>query len=91
MCYNCGCGNPHDDMGHMHNITRKTLAVWAAKWGVDEAEVKKRVLSYTTGEQADAELDQAFAQAAAAWGQSVEEAKVETMNQLKKEAGGHAH
>lgn len=30
MCYNCGCGNPNDDMGHPENITNETF-VKAAK------------------------------------------------------------
>lgn len=25
MCYNCGCGNPNDDMGHPENITNATF------------------------------------------------------------------
>lgn len=26
MCYNCGCGNPSDDMGNSNNITTATFA-----------------------------------------------------------------
>lgn len=26
MCYNCGCGNPNDDMGNPNNITNDTFA-----------------------------------------------------------------
>lgn len=25
MCYNCGCGNPSDDMGNPNNITTSTF------------------------------------------------------------------
>lgn len=25
MCYNCGCGNPNDDMGNKDNITNVTF------------------------------------------------------------------
>lgn len=25
MCYNCGCGNPNDDMGDADNITTETF------------------------------------------------------------------
>ena len=25
MCYNCGCGNPNDDMGNQNNITNLTF------------------------------------------------------------------
>ena len=25
MCYNCGCGNPNDDMGNPDNITNATF------------------------------------------------------------------
>lgn len=52
MCYNCACGNPHDDMGHPDNITEET-----------------------------------FAKAAKAMGQSVEEAKRETLRMLKRQLG----
>lgn len=36
MCYNCGCGNPNDDMGKPSNITSSTF-VNAAK-GEDQSE-----------------------------------------------------
>lgn len=55
MCYNCGCGMPHDDMGDPHNITEKT-----------------------------------FEEAAKASGQSVEQAKKETLAMLQKQLG-HDH
>lgn len=25
MCYNCGCGNPNDDMGNPDNVTNTTF------------------------------------------------------------------
>jgi len=27
MCYNCGCGDPNDDMGDPKNITNQTIEV----------------------------------------------------------------
>ena len=42
MCYNCGCGNPNDDMGNPANITNKTFesAAEAEKQSVEEAKLK---------------------------------------------------
>jgi hypothetical protein len=42
MCYNCGCGNPNDDMGDPKNITNKTFeaAAEAEKQSVAEAKLK---------------------------------------------------
>ena len=42
MCYNCGCGNPNDDMGNADNVTNATFAKAAAaeKQSVDEAKRK---------------------------------------------------
>ncbi len=42
MCYNCGCGNPNDDMGDPANITNTTFekAAEAEKQSVAEAKLK---------------------------------------------------
>lgn len=42
MCYNCGCGNPNDDMGNADNITNETFkkAAEAEKQSVAEAKLK---------------------------------------------------
>jgi hypothetical protein len=39
MCYNCGCGNPNDDMGDPNNITNATFqkAADAEKQSMEEA------------------------------------------------------
>lgn len=39
MCYNCGCGNPNDDMGNPANITNATFdkAAAAEKQSREEA------------------------------------------------------
>lgn len=88
MCYNCGCGNPHDDMGHPHNITRHTLEHLAADFGKSEEEMRKIMLAYTAGQKGefDDKLEKVFSEAAVAWGQSVDNAKQETKKQLEKEA-----
>ncbi len=44
MCYNCGCGNPDDDMGNPKNITNKTFKEAADAWGQDEKEAKEKTL-----------------------------------------------
>ena len=42
MCYNCGCGNPNDDMGNPKNITNKTFeeAAKAEQQTPEEAKAK---------------------------------------------------
>ena len=42
MCYNCGCGEPGDDMGDPKNITDKTFeeAAKASKQSPKEAKRK---------------------------------------------------
>ncbi len=44
MCYNCGCGLPHDDMGHPQNITTKTFEEAAKAMGQTAEEAKKNTL-----------------------------------------------
>lgn len=44
MCFNCGCGNPNDDMGNPKNITNKTFEEAAKAWGQSEEEAKKNAL-----------------------------------------------
>lgn len=45
MCYNCGCGNPDDDMGNPENITNQTFEKAAKAWGQSVDEAKKNALS----------------------------------------------
>ena len=44
MCYNCGCGNPDDDMGSPDNITNQTFEKAAKAWGQSPEEAKKNAL-----------------------------------------------
>lgn len=44
MCYNCGCGNPNDDMGNPDNITNATFAKAAKAEKQSEAEAKLKTL-----------------------------------------------
>lgn len=91
MCYNCGCGNPHDDMGDIDNITAQTLFEFAEAKKIKIEEVKKYVFTKLEDEIqkkktiSDKDLDDLFIKAAKAWGQSVHEAKKETYNLLKQE------
>lgn len=86
MCYNCGCEAPDDDMGHHDNITNHTFHHLGERLGKSEQEAKEMVLAAlenNTIEQ-NPDLVQMFAKAAAAEGQSVDEAKRETLRLLKK-------
>ena len=53
MCYNCGCGNPNDDMGNPDNITNATFVKAAQAEKMSETEAKKNTL-----ELLQRELDQ---------------------------------
>lgn len=44
MCYNCGCGNPNDDMGHADNITTATFAKAAKAENQTETEAMLNTL-----------------------------------------------
>lgn len=44
MCYNCGCGDPSDDMGNPKNITNKTFKEAAEASSQDEKEAKENTL-----------------------------------------------
>jgi hypothetical protein len=89
MCYNCGCFNPEDDMGHPDNITDKTLTHLSEHWGKSLKETQKILL--TLIEQNDSKLEsdhhlkEMFERAAKAWGQSLDEAKKNTYKLLKSE------
>ncbi len=41
MCYNCGCGNPNDDMGHADNVTNATFDKAATAEQQDPKEARK--------------------------------------------------
>lgn len=89
MCYNCGCEAPDDDMGHSDNITNHTFHHLGEKLGKSEEETKKMVLSALENNSVEKnpELVEMFAKAAVAEGQSVDEAKKETLRLLKKLLG----
>lgn len=44
MCYNCGCGNPNDDMGNPDNITNDTFAKAAEAENQSPKKVKEETL-----------------------------------------------
>ena len=89
MCYNCGCGIPDDDMGHPDNITNATLAHLGEHWGKSLADVQKIVLEQlqkeAKGEKVewDPHIIDMFDKASKAWGQSVKDAKRNTLELLK--------
>lgn len=89
MCYNCGCQNPDDDMGHPDNITNSTLHHLSEHWGKTFDETRLLVLKAMEGNDqkilTDQHLTEMFEKAAKAWGQSVDEAKKNTLALLKKE------
>lgn len=45
MCYNCGCGNPNDDMGNPDNITNLTFVKAAKAEGDDVMKAKMETLA----------------------------------------------
>lgn len=45
MCYNCGCGNPNDDMGNPDNITTETFVKAAKAEGDDVMKAKMETLA----------------------------------------------
>lgn len=86
MCFNCGCGIPHDDMGHADNITNHTFEHLAQKLNTSPQSAKQKVLQMLEGKIAEPdEIKSMFTKAANAWGQSEDEARSETLKMLKKE------
>ncbi len=89
MCYNCGCQNPHDDMGDPNNITESTLQHLAEHEGKTIQEIKIKLLQMLEKNDKaldrDPHLQEMFIKAAKAWGQSVDEAKKYTQQLLVKE------
>lgn len=87
MCYNCGCFNPQDDMGSQDNITEQTLTNLASHWGKPITETKQMLYSMLDAQdqklEEDAYVKEMFIKAAKAWGQSVGEAKKNTLQLLK--------
>lgn len=88
MCYNCGCHNPHDDMGHPDNIIdEKQLKDLATHWDKSLADTKNELYKILSSDEPieDDFLNQIFDKAAKAWGQSVDEAKKNTYKELKNQ------
>lgn len=89
MCFNCGCNNPQDDMGHPDNITVNTLTHLSGHWGKSLEETKKIVLNLLESNDRkldEGELKEMFLKAAKAWGQTIEEAQKNTLSLLKSQA-----
>lgn len=86
MCYNCGCANPDDDMGHPDNITTSTLSQLSKHWNISVDETKKRLIDMIENIKFDEDhVVKMFEAAARAWGQSTDEAKKNTKELLKSE------
>lgn len=85
MCYNCGCFNPHDDMGSPDNITEDTFKHLAEHWNKSLEETKLTVFQMLQENKEDSHLIEMFEKAAKAWGQSVDETRKQTFNLLKSE------
>lgn len=89
MCYNCGCQNPQDNMGDANNITENTLNHLSGHWGKSLPNTKAQLLKLL--QESDPKLEQdphikeMFEKASRAWGQSIDEAKKNTLALLKKE------
>ncbi len=76
---------PNDDMGHPDNITNETFDKLAQKLGISTDEVKKQMDEYIKSNATDnAAFEEVFAKASQAWGQSVDNAKAETLKLLEK-------
>ncbi len=83
MCYNCGCHIPQDDMGHPDNITDQTLEELAKKLKMTVPQTKSLLKEYLQATKTDnAEFETMFDKASKAWGQSVEDAKKQTLKML---------
>lgn len=89
MCYNCGCFNPQDKMGHEDNITDSTFQKLSEKWGKTLEEIKQIVLEAIEKNKAidNPDLVEMFEKASKAWGQSKQEAEENTKELLKQELG----
>ena len=84
MCYNCGCFNPQDKMGHDDNITDDTFGKLAKKWGKSVEDTKSEVLkSINDGKVSNnPDMKEMFEKASKAWGQTVGEAQQNTKDLL---------
>jgi uncharacterized protein with FMN-binding domain len=94
MCYNCGCGNPQDDMGSSENITEETLNQLSKKLNFSVNDVKLKVYNllekqreskYKEIGKEEEVITAMFVKAAKAWVQSVEDARKQTHDILQGE------
>lgn len=90
MCYNCGCALPDDDMGHQDNITNKTFENLAKEMNSTCESVKNEMKSWLEKELVgdhtkNLYFEKVFNRASQAWGQSIEDAKKETLKLLREE------
>ncbi len=90
MCYNCGCDIPDDDMGHPDNIINQTLDKIAGEMGLEPGSFRTKLTHELEAQIEDASMeldpavDEMFLRSSNAWGQTVEEAKKNTLILLKK-------
>lgn len=91
MCYNCGCSLPEDDMGHSDNITNTTFSAVGTSLGKSQKEIQEDILSWLSGgdiaENEKETFHAIFEKSAKAWGQSIDEAKKNTLLLLKDQLG----
>lgn len=91
MCYNCGCHIPDDDMGHPDNITTLSFKTLGKKVAKKESETRQWVFEYLEAQYNDPEaalnsdVEEMFVKASKAWGQSIKDAKKQTLNMLRSE------
>lgn len=85
MCYNCGCHSKYDDMGNHNNITEDTFKHLAEHMKKSLPETKFIVYNSLKAGKVDTHLEEMFEKASKAWGQSIDEAKKNTLDLLKIE------
>lgn len=89
MCYNCGCHNPHDDMGSPDNITEQTLIDLSTHLNKSLTDTKLYLIGLLETKNSELEknnhLKEMFEKSSKAWGQSVDEAKKNTLDLLKSQ------
>ncbi len=88
MCYNCGCMLPDDDMGNPQNVTNKTWEELASKKGTTADKLKQEAYdALSNNKTLDGDVEHALEHAAAAWGQTIDEAKKNAESLLKDTLG----
>lgn len=85
MCYNCGCQMPDDTMGNPSNITNDTFKTLAKRWDKSFEETQKMVKDMLAKGETNKDFEEVLEKAAKAWGQSIDEAKQNTLELLTQE------